>query len=417
MFGLGETYITEVNIKQVRHLKDITINLSNKLRKNLIITGKNGSGKTSVSKAIRKHLELLLYSGIPSEESIRWNINDAKKRIIDNPQTDKEKNINEICYKNIESFEEQLRMWTSGAVIKCTSYADLKKKFNAGQFIIAEYSDDRSAKMERYNNIEHIELKERYEIDDNPGQRLVKYLVNMKATQAFAMQSHNLVKVNEIDKWFNNFENILKKVFDDESVHLNFDINDFQFTIEQNERLPFDFNTLSSGYSAIFDIINDLIMRMEKHKTYELEGIVLVDEIETHLHLNMQRKIMPILTELFPRLQFIVTTHSPFILNSVDNAVIYDLENKILVQDGLNGYSYEGILKGYFYADNLSDELKIKFSKYKELVGKDELSNSEYAELESLEYYLDKVPDYLALDFTTEYNKIKLEFNAKEANI
>ncbi len=56
-------------------------------------------------------------------------------------------------------------------------------------------------------------------------------------------------------------------------------------------------------------------MRMEKkfgHK-YDAEGLVLIDEIETHLHLSLQKKIMDFLCKMFPNIQFVVTTHSPFI--------------------------------------------------------------------------------------------------------
>ena len=55
-----------------------------------------------------------------------------------------------------------------------------------------------------------------------------------------------------------------KKIFDDPSLKLDFDIENFQFSIIQQNREPFDFNTLSSGYAAVFDIINDLLMRVEK---------------------------------------------------------------------------------------------------------------------------------------------------------
>ena len=50
----------------------------------------------------------------------------------------------------------------------------------------------------------------------------------------------------------------------------------------------------------------------KRGKHYDLGGVVLIDEIETHLHLALQLKIMPILIHLFPNIQFIVTTHSPF---------------------------------------------------------------------------------------------------------
>ena len=81
-----------------------------------------------------------------------------------------------------------------------------------------------------------------------------------------------------------------------------------------------------------------------------LPGIVLIDEIETHLHLELQKKILSFLTTLFPNIQFIVSTHSPFILNSLENAVIYDLEKKMLVKDGLSDIPYDGIVEGYFGA-------------------------------------------------------------------
>lgn len=123
-----------------------------------------------------------------------------------------------------------------------------------------------------------------------------------------------------------------------------FDEETFQFSIQETGREPFDFNSLSSGYAAVLDIINDLIIRMEANSRlrlyFDIEGIVLIDEIETHLHLELQKEILPILTELFPKLQFIITTHSPFVLSSLDSAVIYDLENKKLVKDGLSNLPY-----------------------------------------------------------------------------
>ena len=89
----------------------------------------------------------------------------------------------------------------------------------------------------------------------------------------------------------------------------------------------------------MFDIINDLIMRVEK-KGDNTEGIVLIDEIETHLHLELQKEILSLLVQMYPKIQFIVSTHSPFILSSIDNAVIFDLENTTLVSDGLANLPY-----------------------------------------------------------------------------
>ena len=293
-----------------------------------------------------------------------------------------------------------------------TSEALLKEKYKQGNFIFAYYKSEREFEVEEYKNIEKVELKDKYKITDNPGVKLTKYLVDLKATQAFTKDTE---KRKKIDKWFNTFENILKTIFEDEKLKLIFDEDTFQFSIRETGREPFDFNTMSSGYAAIFDIINDLIIRMEAQSglrtEFDMEGIVLVDEIETHLHLELQKKILPILTELFPDIQFVVTTHSPFILSSLDNAVIYDLENNTLVKNGLNNLPYEGIVEGYFQADALSEDLREKFEKYKDLISKSELSDEEYEEIDQLEYYLDEIPDYLAKELTAEYQRLKLEFS------
>ena len=79
----------------------------------------------------------------------------------------------------------------------------------------------------------------------------------------------------------------------------------------------------------------------------ELTGIVMIDEIDAHLHVSLQKKILSFLTSSFPKVQFIVTTHSPFVVSSVKDAVIYDLSKLEQVED-LSMYSYEAVLEGLF---------------------------------------------------------------------
>ena len=166
------------------------------------------------------------------------------------------------------------------------------------------------------------------------------------------------------------------------------------------------------------DIVLDLMIRMVKKKgrifEFDLPGIVLIDEIETHLHLELQKQIMHILTCLFPNIQFFVSTHSPFVLNSLDNVVIYDLENHIIVENGLSDVPYDGIVKGYFQVDTLSDTLKNKFQQYKTLVQKPKLTDDDFEKIAELEMFLDEIPDYLALDITTEYQQLKEELAQRE---
>lgn len=98
------------------------------------------------------------------------------------------------------------------------------------------------------------------------------------------------------------------------------------------------------------------------------EGIVLIDEIELHMHPSWQRKILRVLRETFPNIQFIVTTHSPIVLSEADeNYNIFFMrrdENEIKVHQmhQLNGYDANAVLEQFMgtRATNLETEKYIK---------------------------------------------------------
>ncbi len=411
---MGKIYITNLKIKSLRHLHDIEIPLLDD-KKNLIITGKNGSGKTSVLDSLSKYLDSVAnnsnFDSYPSRLSYWENmLDDAKKR------NDIEK-INEY-EEHVKSYKNRIINSRNGLNVEFNiDDSAIYKYYNEGKLVLAYYKANRIFQIEEVKNVEKIQLNDRYSINEKPSSKFVKYLVDLKVTQALALTNGKKEKADQIDNWFKSLENYLKKIFDDDSLKLVFDEDVFNFYISMNNRDTFDFNSLSSGYSAVLDIVVDLIMRMEKTSNrkfeYDMAGIVLIDEIETHLHLELQKNIMNLLTSIFPNIQFIITTHSPFILNSSNNAVIYDLENHILIQNGLTDVPYKGIVEGYFNVDSLSKELHEKFEKYKELVKKESLEDEDFAEIARLQIYLEEIPDYLALDITTEYQKLKLEFEGR----
>lgn len=408
-------FLTKLDIVSVRHLHGIEIPLSDTVRKHLILTGKNGSGKTSTLESLKKHLEFIISDQYESYEEAKKYYNYWKKKRDKSTDDENGRHEKEKYIKNMDMYAQKLQYWESGAVSSFRAYSELRENYKNGQFLLAYYGDKREFQVETYQSIEKINLKTYYGLEEKPGYKLAKYLVDLKATKAFAKEQRvNNDTVKRIDRWFNRLEGILKEIFSDPTLSLEFDFTSFQFTIKGAGHEAFGFNTLSSGYAAVLDIVNDLIMRMEAQTRlrdgFDTEGIVLIDEIETHLHLELQKRILPILTKLFPNLQFIITTHSPFVLNSLENAVIYDLEKNILVKEGMQKLPYEGIVEGYFGADRLSDVLRKKYERYVSLVNKKELTDAEYAEIDSLEYYLDEIPDYLAAEFSAEYNRLKLEF-------
>lgn len=229
--------------------------------------------------------------------------------------------------------------------------------------------------------------------------------------QVLAKMNGKDEKAGKITEWFDEFDKLLKKIFDDHTARLTFDEDTLHFSIQIENRLSFDFMTLSSGYAAIMYIIVNLILEMDKvldaNFDLSMPGIVFIDEIEAHLHLDMQRKILPLLIKLFPNVQFIVSTNSPFVVNSIENAVIYDLDSEILAADGLCNIPYAGIVNGYFNVNEMSQVLQRKYERYCILANKESLTDDDYDEISELELYLNKIPDFLALNITAEYNRLK----------
>lgn len=93
----------------------------------------------------------------------------------------------------------------------------------------------------------------------------------------------------------------------------------------------FTVNQLSDGEKCLLAMIGDLARRLAianpgLSNPLEGEGVVLIDEIELHLHPKWQREIIPALTRTFPNCQFIVTTHSPQVVSHVKPEGIFILE-------------------------------------------------------------------------------------------
>jgi predicted ATPase len=97
--------------------------------------------------------------------------------------------------------------------------------------------------------------------------------------------------------------------------------------IEKGNELNFD--QLSEGYKSVIIFVSDLLNRLQINQPdindiNDLHGIVLVDEIDLHLHPKWQRVIVKKLRKLLPNVQFMFTTHSPSIIQGAsDDAVIY----------------------------------------------------------------------------------------------
>lgn len=380
---MKEYFISEIDIEKLYHLSDIKIKLDSNIRQHLLLTGKNGSGKTSLLLEIEKFLRAINDEKLSQvfDQYPTW-INEAKKKVL-SASSDSEKYAADKDLKQCLGF---LKKYSDGVQINLNQYEGLEMMYHNGKFITAYFPSERKAQFMRPNGVENITLENTYGIDESAGDILLKYMVHLKTQQAYARNEGDQTTADKIQQWFDRFDLALQILLDEESIHIEYDYKKYDFKIRQNGREPFSFNELSDGYSSVIYIVSDLILRMDKNwlledkiSEYDYQGIVLIDELETHLHIELQKKIFPFLTKFFPRIQFIVTTHSPYILNSISNAKAYDLERQVEL-DNLSGFSSDDLAEGYFEADAYSDELKNSLNRYEELCLRNDLTEDERAE-------------------------------------
>lgn len=405
-----EHFIQEITIEKLRHLSDIKISLNKEKKQHLLLTGKNGSGKTSLLYAMKNYLQAINDGELNKLKVEYLNYLETLKSQLENVKgTNKEFQI----VKQYESWKKIIKSYIDGVEIKFNYSDDLDNLYQNGQFITVFFPAERKTEINKAHGVEEITLSSTYGINQQAGNLLLKYMVHLKTQQSYANNEGDSYIVKKIQAWFERFTKALKILLDDESIELIYNYKEYDFKIKAKGRNPFNFTQLSDGYSSLIHMVSELILRMDgnwlledKLSVYDKEGIVLIDELETHLHIELQRKILPFLVEFFPNLQFIITTHSPFILNSISNAKIYDLEKQEEFED-FSAYSSSDITEGYFDTEEYSEGLIEKLNRYKELAGKDNLLEDERAERAMLHCELKNLSKEMAGTIRNAFEEIE----------
>jgi len=162
----------------------------------------------------------------------------------------------------------------------------------------------------------------------------------------------------------------LKYIFEEEETKISFDKIQNKILIFSGEK-TYRLDSLSSGLQSIFKIYSSLLLRTKimQIDPEDLLGIVIIDEIDVHLHISLQKKVLPFLIKAFPRVQFIVSTHSPFVITSTNNdTVAYDISSGEFFEEDLSRYSYESVIKGLFHVNPMSFEIKKSVETLKKLL-------------------------------------------------
>jgi predicted ATP-binding protein involved in virulence len=432
-----EIFITEIDINKVHNLENVQIVISDTERKHLILTGKNGSGKTSVLEAIKAFLEKgieqnLLNSGEQSLKMFTQNASNIKQMETQLRETKlSPEEILNIEMKIKATFEQNNKIFNQNSFYLMTHlrFSDVMKLYNLYQsnsFLLAYFSSQRNNEHLK-NNINIQSLKDLFRkpigvskfnlptktgLNTKVGHLFVQHLVNLHFDILEAKEYEEQENVMRIKHWFTNFEKSLQNILDEPQLKLEYERKERTYKLKLGNGLTVDFNELSDGYSSILIIVAELMMRMEamNARNYDLQGIVLIDEIETHLHIDLQKKILPFLTTFFPKIQFIVTTHSPFVLNSVANSVVFDLEKQIRMDDAYL-YSAAGIVEGYFEDDAYSlnpKQLEDELNEYEILIQKPNLTDDENEEVLNLRRKFKNIPENMAIDIVLRFEQAEI---------
>ncbi|MBJ7589460.1 AAA family ATPase [Aeromonas veronii] len=340
-------------MKQIQRIKlelpymsvPINIDLAGK---NLIVTGSNGCGKTSFIKNLNNRL-ISCTDPDKTMDKLISNLNYARQEVSKGAV-----NSNYTYFKDRVSILENEIEDVKRVVVSVVDENNLRQEYADKRFVLSYYPAERQSNISVDSTRPSLNAlkagEESKMLSEHFGVLFEKYLVAQKVIYNDIVATQDIIakpQADRVAKWLEKVQSDLRYLFEDTDLHLTYNREKQSFEINQEGKSPFQFNELSSGFSAIMYIYSDLLMKVELKDipADKLNGIVLIDEIDAHLHVSLQRRILSFFTHAFPSIQFIVTTHSPFVVQSVGDAIIYDLSKREQLED-LSKFSYQAILEG-----------------------------------------------------------------------
>lgn len=373
-------YIRKVFLENFKLLKNFEINLNPRIN---IIIGENSSGKTSLLQSITLCLLRKNYQG---------EVNDYEKYISRNEKNAKIKLI-------FSKYEKEVKLENNTRIIKNNILSPFVLAYGSNIFPINDLNVDKVVNS-LLNKTIHLDFTKSLfqEYTDNfyNPQDIVNKLEQMKEIEA---KNLKLLFINTINEFLHEF----KLVKDSKLEQYYF----------KNSKTNFELEELSEGYRNNIILITDILIKIlgTGNIPSKVEGIILIDEFDRHLHPKWQSDVISKLIKLFPNIQFILTTHNPMAILDREGDQITIIENSdngfISTQkSGTKFVDVGTILLKYFKVKSLVGEnMKTTIDRLTELKLKGNLSELEVNELDELENLLDNT---VASNFI--YNKAYYNF-------
>ena len=145
-------------------------------------------------------------------------------------------------------------------------------------------------------------------------------------------------------------------------------------------------NQLSDGYKSTISLVADIAYRMAVLNPQllgkvcqETDGIVLIDEVDLHLHPTWQQRILGDLAEIFPKVQFIVSTHAPAVISTVrsENIILLDQGMAYAPSGEVHGKDTNTIIRGVMHASERPVAIKTLFQEFYHWIDVDDAVKAE----------------------------------------
>lgn len=293
-----------------------------------IFTGENGTGKTTLLEALT-YFDRWFNSTFKDEKKDRWE-NDflSHKQRSSGRYNKEEYNVGIYFQKKEMEFYLHGQAHLVNTDFFNSYYKNEDKSFNYyyhayNFFAYNGHRQLRDTKVEAFKNFEFNPITEALTFNKrNVNVNLFQWIANNKTRAALSFQKGNKKDSEEYLASIQKIETAIGEIIG-RRIEFIIDEHSLNVMVKLDDESIF-YNTLADGYKSVISWLTDLIFRLDYMPKEGQENFTLfLDEIDIHLHPAAQRRILPVIQKLFPKAQIFLTTHSPFVIGSVDDAWVY----------------------------------------------------------------------------------------------